>query len=483
MLYVTIVGAVAFFIFIAHHPLHNHGFRMPWINSQDQVHHGRWFSVYIFKAINNADMPVLTPLIAVIVNTLTAFTLLKIWNFKLSGLQTFLVGVLFVAYPAFLAPFYYTWSTLIFIVSGFFAVLAVYSLSKIGVLRFFISIALIVMAMATYQPAISFFCVASVAAAIAHVMDRNKTIVETYKIFSFRVFSAVIGTLAYFVSMKLSGAKSHATEYNDLSELPVRVFTVIKKSFAQLYLSQPDFSESLKYLLLAVCISALVFGLMSVRRNMWKILSFLGLFFALVVSAKAMYFLSSNNQFYEYRYNTATVVIYCFAAALIFHYLSGRALQNLFLILISFIALRFVQVDLIRQEILFRGQQHDMAVANRLLQRMESLPGLDASKTYDLVKIGKYSSNFRSKILRSNGKRWDIAGDVHLDNAEISASWTDEDIFILLGSKIKFKYRHYDPDFIQKKEDIRKNHLEGRAPWPSPDSVFIQDDKIVLYLQ
>ena len=69
-----------------------------------------------------------------------------------------------------------------------------------------------------------------------------------------------------------------------------------------------------------------------------------------------------------------------------------------------------------------------------------------------------------------------------MDNGEVTDRWADEDVFIMLGSKIPFKHRGYDPDFSTKMETARKSLLSDRKPWPHRSSVFIHDDTIYIYM-
>ena len=73
--------------------------------------------------------------------------------------------------------------------------------------------------------------------------------------------------------------------------------------------------------------------------------------------------------------------------------------------------------------------------------------------------------------------------DSHLDDARITSYWADEDIFILLGSKIQFQHRGYDPNFRKKSNEVKARLLEDRKPWPHETSVFISGDKLIVYLE
>ena len=98
--------------------------------------------------------------------------------------------------------------------------------------------------------------------------------------------------------------------------------------------------------------------------------------------------------------------------------LGNKGFRVAIMIFATFMLARFIQADLVRQSVLLRGQQHDLALANRILARIEQLPGIDFGNKYDLVRVGNYP-NFRWRIMTSKGHKFDLPSSSHMDSGNI----------------------------------------------------------------
>ncbi|GAA6213150.1 hypothetical protein NBRC116602_28910 [Hyphomicrobiales bacterium 4NK60-0047b] len=128
-----------------------------------------------------------------------------------------------------------------------------------------------------------------------------------------------------------------------------------------------------------------------------------------------------------------------------------------------------------------KSQIHDLAMANRILMRIESLDELDYKKKYTLIRLGNYS-NIRRELLQSKGHKSDLIGGGHMDFGDITARWSPADIMKLLGSKVKWKYYGYTPGFREKIKYAREHLVENRKVWPHSSSVFVESDIIYVYI-
>ena len=477
------LNILTYIIFFTEHPLHNHGFRMPWIEPKHGYPHGRWFNMLLSYLTNKADIPAILPLIAILMCITSGFMALRIWKFDLSSIETFIVIGLLTTYPAYLAFYYFSWTTVLFMNGTFFALLATVSCRALRLSHIIPGGALVTIMMASYQPSISVFVTVSALACISAIMTSQKALsFHVFKPLIARALAAITGLIGYVVSIKLTGVQAHSTKGVELSEVPMRIKKVIEVSIEQFTITQPEFMSFMKVLLGILIIAAILSSLWLVRKSIGKTLVLLILWAGAILATKTMYLLSPDVQYYEYRYNTAAAFLYGFAAAILLQGLGIKIIKSIALIFTSFILLRFVQADLTRQEVLLRGQQHDIAFANRILTRIENLPDLDITKPYDLIRVGSYP-HYRDQLLRTHNHSWEMKGDNHLDDARLTAAWADEDIFIHLGSSVKFKHRGFDPAFYKKAKEAKAKLLEGRKKWPDQSSVFISDDKIIIYLE
>jgi len=477
------LNILAYFIFFSEHPLHNHGLRMPWIEPNHGYPHGRWFNMFLSNLTNKADIPAIVPLIAMLMCITSGFISLRIWNFKLSSIETFIVIGLLTTYPAYLSFYYFSWTTVLFMSGGFFALTSLYLCRRLKFVDIALGAVFFLIMMASYQTSVSIYATAAAAAAISSLITNPRgKVIDTIKVLIARLIASIIGLIGYVISVKITGVKNSYTESIGLSELPARFIKVVEVSFEQLTITQPELMQPLKQILLLLLVVAIITSLFLVRKSFSKLVLVALLWLGTIIATKTMFLLSPNTSFFQYRYNLSMAFFHAYTAAVVIYGFKIRLIRSAVLIFLSFILLRFVQADLTRQEIIIRGQEHDLALANRILTRVENLPGLDFQQTYDFIRVGEYD-NYRKRLLSKYGHTWKTYGDLHMDDGRLSAKWVDETIFIHLGSKIKFKYPGMDANFYQKEKDVRANLLKGHKPWPDQSSVFIVDDKIIVYMK
>lgn len=479
----VLLNVFAWFIFIAHHPLHNHVFRMPWMGWNEQVYLGRWFNRIVLRMVHAADMPVFLPVLASVLAVISALFTLRVWKLNLSGIEKFIIVGLISTFPFFLSFYYYTWLTPLFMFSCVFAAGAAAVSNSLKPLPILMGSGLFMLMMASYQPGIGVYATLSAGAIIVGLTQLNQTpLIEVAKAAGARILTAVFGGIAYLVSLEvLNIGKSHATSTIELSDIPEKFLTTSEAAFRHLTITQPEFHPPLKFMLLSLLVVGFLGSLWLARKSVIRIALLPLIWVGLILATKTMFYVSTDTNFFQYRYNFALAFLYAFGIAMALNSMNLRLVRSFLLICAAFVLVRFVQVDLIRQEVLLRGQQHDLAIANRVLARVEALPDFDANKTYDFVRVGKYA-HFREEILSSRGRKAETYGDGHMDHGEIADRWADEQMMILLGSSIKFKITGFDPEFSEKMSDFRARYGASTPKWPHADSVFIEGDTIYVYM-
>lgn len=480
----VLLNIVAYGFFIAHHLLHNHTPRFPWIGARDQLFAGRWFNVILVKINYLADLPILGPLTGIAFSAAAGVLLLRVWGFKLTFAERLVAIGILTTFPICLSYFYYTYQTPLFFIAILFATAAMSVASSLSWRRILAGGVLALLAMGSYQASLSVMTTVVATAFIANLLVfKEGALKASFLSTVSRVIALAVGAVSYKLSLDLLGIKtSHATATIALNDLPGRFVQVTEASFRHLTLTQPDLLGVIKATLVGLLIAAAVVSVVS-NWNNWRVALLLSLAWpATVVATKAMFLISSDGSFFQYRYNMSLAALHAFSFAALVHSVRVPALRSAALFMGVFVVMRFVQADLVRQEVLYRGEKHDLALANRILTRIEGLEELDITQTYDLVRVGKYSS-FRRDALSSKGHSADTYGDGHMDNGEVTDRWTDEEVFVLLGSKIKFKIRGTDLNFAAKADEAKATVLKGREPWPHESSVFIHSNTIYVYMQ
>ena len=478
---------MSYFIFVTHHLLHNHTFRLPWVIPNDQIWAGRWFNLILAELNYGADIPVFLAVLGIIMGMISGLLALRSWRFVLQPVQQAIVVSGIVAFPMTLSFFYFSYQTPLFFSGWLFAAFAGYAASHLSVSRLVFASVMVMLTLASYQTALSVFVTLVVTAMITDLLsDADDTQQDRLKRAALRgatgLFATLGGLVLYWVSLRVPNINTPGnTTLTSLVDLPGRFIDVAGHAYAHLWVSQPDLLEPTKIVLLGITVSAVLTTSWRLRKSPILLVASLALWAFAIVATKSIFILvSPNGSIYDYRYNTSMGFFHAFSFFVLMRFW-GRW-STAATIISALIIVRFMQADLVRQEVLLRGQQHDLAIANRILVRMETLPGLDTSKVYDLVRIGRYSS-YRNNLMRSKGHDFDKTGDGHMDWGEISASWVDEEVFRLLGSSIRFKHQLTDSQFNSKVQSARDNLLNNRQPWPAQDSVFIEGETIYIYMR
>ena len=492
---VLALNVLAYFVYISQFLLNNHGGRFTWIDPTEQLFAGRWFTPFLFWLNNSGNIPTFTPLVFILLSILSAVLVVQLWGYKLSRFRYVLILSLLTLYPAFTGGLYYHYASFIFPASILLSVGALLLACRMSILSIIGASLLVTFSLASNQPALStlstlFVTYCIVVLVMTPLNDRAFLVVFKNDVLP-KIMSIVLGVLLYKISLPLFGiGSSHASSTIAPGQILTHAGTVISRSFDHLIISQPEFQSSIKYILLSVVILAFVTLLIrsitknhAIRAKLISVVLLFVLSFSLVLATKAMYFVSDTNNFYEYRYNFALAYFYAFTFFVLLSHLKSKYLGAVVNLVAIFIVLRFIQADLIRQGVLLRGQSHDMALANRILYRIESLPQIDPDKEYLLVRVGNYP-NYRLRELSSRGHGTDKIGSNHMDYGYISGLMAAGSVMELLGSTIKFKHTQVNPNFRRDAEEARELiELEGRLPWPHPSSVFINDDKVIVYLK
>jgi hypothetical protein len=486
------INVFVYLVFIVHQPMHNHGIltRLLYTSPYEQLPAGRWFSVVIFQLFNKANLMVVLPLVTILLHISGGMMSVYLWDKKSSTL-TLTAGALLVSlYPAVMTSFNFAFVGPIFSGPHLLAPLALILTASQRFKHVALGTLVVCVMMATYQPGLSILLTVFMAFFVFRVASFNGSADEFRSLLKTHIYPKIIaiaiGGLLYKFSLPVLGiAVSQTTTTISFGDFPTKFFETIGNSFAYLVLTQPELLMTVKMVLLAAVVMAFLalcratyLKSLSTKMTVSRLLLVTVLFFGLVVATKGMYFVSANENFWNYRYNHSLGYFYMFCFFALLSLLRTGVLKNIVYVALCFTLIKFAYADIGRQQVLLRAQTHHLAIANRILYRIESLPGIDVSKTYKVVRLGTFSS-FQTEQLASRGHDFARDGGEHMDK-ELSPAWAPGDIFNYLGSQIKIQGNMN----VSINEDIAvaRELVKNRKPWPAPDSVFIHGDMIIVYL-
>jgi hypothetical protein len=484
--WVLLIGVLTYSYFAVHQLLHNHGARIPWVPDNDQIWAGRWLNLALMHLTYRADVPLYMQVFGVFLGTVTSYIVLRTWGvFDQSKAAIMMTSLFIILFPATLAFFFYTYQTPLFFFGWLFAAWAAYLISRpFSLLNLAFASLLVMACAASYQATIGVYAVTIAGLAIMSLVRSDDMSEKDILLLVGRsVLALAAGLALYYVSLRvLSIQPPGQASFLDLGALWQQFMDSSRAAFLHLWLSQPDLMRGQKVLLLAILLSAIAISFLKVSKRPARIIFLAACWVGIILSTKLIFFLVDlAGPPYQYRYNTALGFLHAFSIFFLFWAVSGRTVQLVVLIVSVVVCVRFAQADLVRQGVLYRGEMHDLALTNRILTRIEGLEGLNAQESYDLVRIG-FLPRYREALMRSQGRRWDVLGDGHMDHAETTAVWADEVVFRFLGSSVRFQ-RSFDANWRERGDQARAELLIDRQPWPHESSVFLVGDTIYVYMR
>lgn len=500
-LFLLILGIFAYFMFISQFFLDNHAFRMPWLADGEQVQNGRWMGPAIGWITYGANVPVVMPVLSIVLCIISAFIAGYTYQSHHHALAlTALCAIVLVA-PINLAFYYYGFMSPIFFTANLIAATAALILSRLSLVRVLFGAMLVVFMLATYQAALGVLavlvltgvvwrsCAAAagtdkpVSAELARAPANRSYYEEPRSIFAIwapaggGIVAASAGLAVYYMTIQYLPDNGKAIDITDMAALTARIREVSIAAFRHIVITQPDILGSLNAALGILLVSGVVATLWRARKSAASLVSVLVAWPLAILGTKAIFFITDPGGVYQYRYNAGLIYLYAFSGYALLSFSRRGIFYLVSCALLAFVVIVSVQADLVRQHVLFRGQERDLSTFNRILYRIESLPEYDASASYDIVRIGSLP-RYRLRLLGSNGRQWDEIGDGHMDYGEISDLWVDHHVFGLLGATIRI-----GPGPKQTAAQIRgEGLLEGRRPWPAESSVFIDNGRIIIYV-
>ena len=506
------VTLLTFSIFTFHYLLFDHQPYLPDIPHDEQRFAGRWFWEFVLWLTAFSNIPVFQQVLAMAFQLGAGLVALRLWGLRsLTSFAAVIVLLIVCIHPNNIAFYFHTHWAPKYPFSALLAALGMLLASREGggwwgnTLRMVAGGVLVCLAVATYQSSMSVAATLAAGLAIMRLSEHSGSLRNLFLRHFQPVWSMLVafglGGILYWISLKIAGIK-HIPAYlgggdilHSTTDVLQRFVEVTWKSFYALLVTQPEFGRPLKLVLLAALLLAVGFLVSAVatrhpgRKALMaiKLAGLAGLLVGMVMATKTLFYTVSmpGHFFFAYRYNLAMIFFTAFCFYAIFATASGaksgfgpwRSLAAVTACCVLFV---FVRADLLRQGMLLHGHRHDLLMANRILERVESLPDLDLSKTYTIIRLGPYSSE-RLRMMNTFSP-YEAMACKHMDQVEItSAGWVPEGVFNVLGSRVSFNNSiAIGGTWGNLKRAAALVEKRKAQKWPHPSSVFIEDDLIVV---
>mgnify|MGYP003586962612 CR=1 FL=1 len=490
------VNVLVFAYLLIQHPLGNHDIsRLPWIEYRNQVSVGRWFCFFLYLLVGHAQLPVFNQLLAIVFHISSGMAAAVYWRRSGGALPLTVAALMTSLVPFVLSHFYFSYQSLCFgaaqlLVLG--GLIAAARGTRGGVA---LGALLILFALASYQPALNVAAVALVTRTLLSLSDRRARgdvtsaggVIRTA--LAPGALALVAGGILYRLSLSacrwLGLIEWNAYQLREVSlgHLPSRIARSLGAAFTHLVLPQPYLLLPAKLLLLALLVMAAWVVLRRlaagpgtraerVRFTGWGLLLLLGVIWA----TKSIFAVTPIHFYYAFRLAGGLTLLYLFAALLAMEAPSPRG-RGLAAALTGAALLLFAHQDLVHEGLLVRSNTHDLQLANRILDRVERLRGLDPDETYNLIVIGDLP-RYAMQRYTERTQRFEEPAD-YMDEHSMVPPWEPELVFAMLGSSVSLQ-THWK-DRIQ---DVQRQqgylYALQHPAWPARESVALLDGDLVV---
>ncbi len=483
-----ILNIISYLGFIVYHTYTSDDYLF-YLSEVNHIDHGRWFAGFIYNTLLQHNyMPTLSPIIAIIINIFTGILISKLW--RLSKETSLIVILLWCIHPYNLEAFNFRISTIIIPLSYLIASISILIASK-GYRSFILSIILFYCAISIYQVAIG-FTVALIS--IQFLLDVYRDNISTQslrkasRILIKYISMMFLATIMYMIITKLMTNLFELNMHGRYQKGTTFNLKEIAKNFA--YLS---FSLSLRTLPIGEFILPFIGKLLIFSTYIIA---------AITIFKKQATFL--RRCFLVIWLISIPLVAFLYLLPLegIGHSLPWRMCMGVVIFFIGTVALTQESTSmLIRRSVNFSSvfliiyfifcnnsniyKQHlankdDYVMATRIISRIQSLPNYKPNM--DLAIIGQY--NKRVPFSRNSRDLLDMLPEYYLHHASRHFSIT-QSAFNNNNGKYAILTKYMKLECQKAKRDEYQNALDAsksRSAWPSKDSIFINNNTVVLIL-
>lgn len=430
-------------------------------------------------------LPILNNLFSFAALSLSGLLLAKYWKVPLTTLNYTLFATFTAALPLTMVWLFYAKDCLINLSLPLIVVLGLLSAESLlknkKYMMHLIAIALFYFAFSSYAAVINLIAVCLLGRVLIEYATGEK-LTKIIKEKSIVIADILIALVLFKLTLHfLSLSSDYNTATITLDILPQKFVATITVMFTQFVTPIPFMEYKYKILLLILClfgVACLLYNT-NIKRLPLIVLLILGMLF----SAKLAFFIADERgkilaemenfafvprlDFYGLSY------LYAFGLALILL----KSKENSYKVGVTFaIILTFMSGvrDMYAQKVWKLGFDAEMKAHERIVNRIEQMPIFHADRKYKILQLGSLS-------LRKNYYREQTGEQTSLDL--LSTSFTPQYM-----SRIVYNF-YYPQDIFYGNADIGELSAQGREyiqyqakPWPSPDSIFIDGDIIIVVL-
>ena len=446
----------------------------------DAIASGRWVYHFIYNYLcMQSYLPVLSPLVGMTVMALAGFELTRLWRIR-NFINRVLIIAFFSLHPYVLEMYNFRIVTIAFPWAYYLALLALNQRKGwIGSVLFCTSLGI-------YQATLGVVACAWLMALLFRLHTNEYRLNKTLLRWHFKGWGWIIlGLMSYFLIMKMTLAQG---------DVNPRITRITQQDFSMGLLSIDFLKIYMKYILilfirlsfvpeyvlplapkigvfLCVVLGAGIILIKS-RLRWWVVLIIVILPFAAIAHT-----LPFANPYIPWRVSFGLIVL---VAGLLAMILQHKKMHKIGLLLGLFLIVSFIIVDNAKMFEQYIQNQRDIAMANQIACRIESLQGYAPGMKFVIIGgpspelltwEGKFTFQASKEFICYYGRK------NYAMEGCFEKPWSKYEIFL---NYLQLPLTAGSPEAEKTAQQFIQAH--GCRPWPHPSSAFIIDDTVVLFL-
>ena len=463
--------------------------------AEGDLHTGRWFQGALSLLAFHTTAPVYVQLLTIFFQVLAAMGMVLLWKPDAGARELILGGLVVCLMPFVNWQHYYRSSSQFFSFPQLGMVLALILCAgqSVNWKKTLAAAVLVMISLATYTPAVQTYAVGwagLLGLRLSRWDGTGRDLSRILKSLAPSAATGVAGGLLYYLTTRwllhqgLMDNTSYMTATRTPAEMLAAVPDVFGASFRHLRYSQLFLPESLKrFLLLTVYLGLGCLTLkawFSGRSRPQRLLAVLAAVLFLCFCSKLAFVITQNTDYYAERIaQMGLPYVYLFFVLAVLS-LGGRLIGELSSFFLILVILPYMAVcDLRAQETFVLMAQHDFAVANRVLAKVESRLGAGlGGKRYVFVQLGAWkplNDYLDPGYIRIKPNPFRTLARLHGDLIfrRLSTEFEPESYYTMPAKSVH--------DFQPPPEAVRAAQLAaGQKPFPDDGFIGVYDDMVVL---
>lgn len=488
-----LISLIAYLPFLFNFMWGNHDWE--WIKTGTPLESGLFegrFSQFILQNIlfSGQILPFLTLLTALAFFSIGTILLLKLWQIPQKTTLYLLIGALTTTAPYTLSWLYFAFITLSCLSWSCIVICAYYLLEKKKIAHFLSTVILFTLSLGGYPPVINLIGLLLFSLILKDLCLKKITVTSIMRKYTIHICAIVLsGILFLTIQRLLKHYHLQYATYNtaelDITQIPAKIAFCLQAMVQQFFITTSFIEKFYKYCGLCLFLLSIIALWHNLPKKLSSICLFILCILGLLFSSVLTVFLTPNTAhvLYEPRIEFfGLMYIYIFAISILCS-VPNNFIRNICYLTGFFLILNNINTQAYAAKVWQLGYQSEMKLTERIIKDLEQHSHFNPNEKYTFIQSG--TSDFRSRFYNHS----------HLSKKD---GYTLTAPYVPWHLPSKAYQFYYPQEFVSADFDVYWSYIDEKQititptliqylnkqaqPWPSPDSIYISPELIILTL-